>query len=124
MTGQTGAARLALMTGAPVIPLASWGAHELLPYRKGEKGGLAGSLKPGFHPFPRKKIQIIAGPEVDLSRYRDQPITAAILHDATADIMRANAGPVGQLRQQSPPADLYDRHQTKDRGQDRPPDSG
>jgi 1-acyl-sn-glycerol-3-phosphate acyltransferase len=113
MTGQTGAARLALTTGAPVIPLASWGAHELLPYRKGEKGGLASSLKPGFHPFPRKKIQIIAGPEVDLSRYRDQPITTAVLRDATADIMLAIAGLVGQLRHQQPPAELYDHHKAR-----------
>ncbi|WP_410809524.1 lysophospholipid acyltransferase family protein [Micromonospora sp. 067-2] len=31
--GKTGAARLALTCGAPVIPVAQWGAHEVLPYR-------------------------------------------------------------------------------------------
>jgi len=110
MTGQTGAARLALATGTPVLPLASWGAHELLPYPKGEKGGLAGTLKPGFHPFPRKKVQVIAGPPVDLSRYEGQPLTAAVLRAATADIMRAIAQLVGELRNESPPAELYDHH--------------
>jgi 1-acyl-sn-glycerol-3-phosphate acyltransferase len=110
MTGQTGAARLALATGTPVVPLASWGAHEVLPYRKGEQGGLAGTLKPGFHPLPRKKVQIIAGPAVDLSGYRDQPLTAATLHAATTDIMAAIAGLVGELRQEQPPAELYDHH--------------
>jgi 1-acyl-sn-glycerol-3-phosphate acyltransferase len=110
MTGQTGAARLALATGAPVVPLASWGAHELLPYRKGEQDGLAGTLKPGFHPLPRKKMQVIAGPAVDLSAYRDEPLTSATLHAATTDIMRTIAGLVGELRQQQPPAELYDHH--------------
>jgi len=110
MTGQTGAARLALATGTPVVPLASWGAHELLPYRKGEKGGLAGTLTPGFHPFPRKTVQITAGPQVDLSAYKDQPLNAPTLHAATADIMHAVAGLVGELRHEQPPAELYDRH--------------
>ena len=110
MTGQTGAARLALATGTPVLPMASWGAHELLPYRKGEKGGLASSLKPGFHPFPRKTAQVIAGPLVDLGRYQGQPLTAPTLHAATADIMRDVAALVGELRGESPPAELYDHH--------------
>jgi 1-acyl-sn-glycerol-3-phosphate acyltransferase len=110
MTGQTGAARLALATGAPVVPLASWGAHELLPYRKGEKGGLAGTLKPGFHPFPRKSMKVVAGQPVDLSSYRGQPPTADTLRAATANIMRAIAVLVGELRGESPPADLYDHH--------------
>jgi 1-acyl-sn-glycerol-3-phosphate acyltransferase len=123
MTGQTGAARLALTTGTPVVPLASWGAHELLPYRKGEKGGLAATLKPGFHPFPRKKVTLIAGPAVDLSRYRDLPLDAATLRAATADIMHSIAVLVGELRHEQPPAELYDRHHAKqdqERGE-RPP---
>ncbi|QRZ62327.1 1-acyl-sn-glycerol-3-phosphate acyltransferase [Rothia sp. ZJ932] len=32
MSGRTGAARLALATGAPVVPIAHWGDHEFLPY--------------------------------------------------------------------------------------------
>jgi 1-acyl-sn-glycerol-3-phosphate acyltransferase len=110
MTGQTGAARLALATGAPIVPLASWGAHELLPYRKGEQTGLAGTLKPGLHLLPRKKMHVIAGPAVDLSGYEGRPLTATTLHAATADVMRAIAGLVGQLRDQQPPAELYDHH--------------
>jgi 1-acyl-sn-glycerol-3-phosphate acyltransferase len=110
MTGQTGAARMALTTGAPVIPVASWGAHELLPYRKGAKGGLAASLKPGFHPFPRKTMKVIAGPPVDLSAYDGKPLDAETLRAATADIMRAIADLVGELRGAKPPAELYDHH--------------
>ena len=45
MTGKSGAARIALETGCPVIPVGQWGAQELLaPYAK----------KPDL--FPRKKI--------------------------------------------------------------------
>ena len=32
MVGKTGAARLALVTGVPVIPIAHWGAQVILPY--------------------------------------------------------------------------------------------
>jgi 1-acyl-sn-glycerol-3-phosphate acyltransferase len=110
MTGQTGAARLALATGTPVVPVASWGAHELLPYRKGEKGGLASSLKPGFHPLPRKTIKVIAGPPVDLSKYAGQPLTTATLRAATADIMQAITALVSELRGERAPAEVYDRH--------------
>lgn len=31
MKGHTGAARLAIQTGAPVVPIAHWGAHEVFP---------------------------------------------------------------------------------------------
>ena len=122
MTGQTGAARLALVTGTPVLPLASWGAHELLPYRKGEKAGLADTLQPGFHPFPRKTMQVIAGPPVDLSRYEGQPLAAETLRAATADIMDAITLLVGQLRGQTPPAERYDHHKAiEQRRAARPP---
>ena len=58
MVGKTGAARLALTTGAPVIPVAHWGAQDILPY---------GTSKP--HLFPRKTVRMVAGPPVDLSAY-------------------------------------------------------
>lgn len=56
MTGKTGAARLALATGAPVIPIAHWGDQEFWP-----RGG-----KPRFG-FPRKKVQIVVGDPIDFS---------------------------------------------------------
>ena len=31
MTGKSGAARIALATGCPVIPVGQWGAQEILP---------------------------------------------------------------------------------------------
>ncbi|OLT10947.1 acyltransferase [Actinomadura sp. CNU-125] len=108
MSGQTGVARMALKTGAQVVPVASWGAHELLPYKKGEQTGLAGSLKKGFHPFPRKTMRVIAGPPVDLSRYAGEPLGKETLRAATDDIMTAIAGLLGELRGELPPVERYD----------------
>ena len=110
MTGQTGVARMALRTGAKVVPVASWGAHELMPYKKGGRKGLAGSLKKGFHPLPRKTMQVIAGPPVDLSGYAGLPLSRETLRAATDDIMTAIAGLLGELRGVEPPAERYDHH--------------
>ena len=61
--GKTGAARLALASGAPVVAVAQWGAHELLPYSapKGALGGLWRSLR------RRPVVRVHFGGEVDLS---------------------------------------------------------
>ena len=110
MTGQTGVARMALKTGAKVVPVANWGPHELLPYKKGEQTGLAGSLRKGLHPFPRKTMRVTAGPPVDLSRYADRPLSRETLRAATDDIMAAITGLLAELRGEQPPAERYDHH--------------
>ncbi|MGI5416187.1 lysophospholipid acyltransferase family protein [Actinomadura luteofluorescens] len=110
MTGQTGAARMALTTGAQVVPVASWGAHELMPYKKGEQKGLAGSLKKGVHPLPRKRMQVIAGPPVDLTRYAGLPLDRDTLRAATDDIMAAITALLGELRGEEPPEVPFDHH--------------
>ncbi|MFW0119514.1 lysophospholipid acyltransferase family protein [Rothia sp. P5764] len=56
MTGKSGAARLALATGAPVYPIAHWGDQDFLP----QYG------KPRFG-FPRKKVSIVVGDPIDWS---------------------------------------------------------
>lgn len=61
-TGRTGIARVALETGCPVIPVAQRGADLLLaPYGK-----------PG-RVLPRRTHHVLAGPPVDLSRFRGIP---------------------------------------------------
>jgi 1-acyl-sn-glycerol-3-phosphate acyltransferase len=93
MVGKTGAARLALTTGAPVIPIAHWGAQDILPY---------GSKKPSL--FPRKTVRMAAGPPVDLSAYAGQRLSASTLRAATADIMADITGLLAKIRQATPPA--------------------
>jgi 1-acyl-sn-glycerol-3-phosphate acyltransferase len=97
MVGKTGAARLALSTGVPVIPIASWGAQDVLPY---------GSKKPKL--WPRKTIRMAAGPPVDLSAYAGQRLSASTLRAATADIMADITALLAKIRQQTPPAVPWD----------------
>jgi 1-acyl-sn-glycerol-3-phosphate acyltransferase len=97
MVGKTGAARLALTTGAPVIPIAHWGAQDILPY---------GTKK--LHLFPRKTVRMMAGPPVDLSAYAGQRLGASTLQAATADIMAAITALLATIRQETPPAVPWD----------------
>lgn len=97
MVGKTGAARLALESGAQVIPVAHWGAQELLPY--GEK-------KPRL--FPRKTFRVSVGQPVDLSKYMGEPPHADVLRAATADIMAAITVQLAELRGEKAPETPYD----------------
>ncbi|MFC6595755.1 lysophospholipid acyltransferase family protein [Kitasatospora paranensis] len=100
MTGKSGAARVALMTGAPVIPVAHWGAHEIIPpYGKG---------KNKYNLFPRHTVTVAAGPPVDLSKYQGQELTAQVLRDATEDIMAAITAVLEGIRGEEAPAERYD----------------
>ena len=97
MVAKTGAARLALTTGAPVIPIGMWGAQDVLPY---------GSKKPKL--WPRKTVKLAAGPPVDLSAYAGQRRSASTLRAATADIMADVTALVAKIRQETPPAQIWD----------------
>jgi 1-acyl-sn-glycerol-3-phosphate acyltransferase len=97
MVAKTGVARLALATGAPVIPVAHWGTHDILPY---------GAKKPRL--FPRKTVRTAAGRAVDLSRWAGQQNSAEALRASTEAIMAEVTALVGQLRGQAPPAVQYD----------------
>jgi 1-acyl-sn-glycerol-3-phosphate acyltransferase len=93
MTAKTGVARVALATGAPVIPVAHWGAQRILPY---------GSSR--LHLVPRTTVRVAAGPPVDLSAFEGRPLTAALLREATEVIMRDITGLLAGLRGETPPA--------------------
>ncbi|MDQ0619362.1 lysophospholipid acyltransferase family protein [Arthrobacter globiformis] len=105
MKGHTGAARLALEAGIPVVPMAHWGAHELFPrYAK------------RFHLFPRKTSRIRIGDPVDLSRFAGRSRDKATLAEATDVIMDAVTGLLAELRGEQPPARRWDptaHNQTK-----------
>jgi 1-acyl-sn-glycerol-3-phosphate acyltransferase len=97
MAAKTGVARLALTTGAPVIPVAHWGTQVILPY--GSK-----DLKL----FPRKIVRTVAGRPVDLSKWEGRRLTATALREATAAIMGDVTALVAELRGETPPAVPYD----------------
>jgi 1-acyl-sn-glycerol-3-phosphate acyltransferase len=97
MVAKTGVARLALASGAPVIPVANWGGQDILPY---------GSTRP--HPVPRKTVHMLAGPPVDLSAFAGKPLTAPTLRGATDAIMADITGLLAKIRGEQPPAVPYD----------------
>ncbi|WP_369744599.1 lysophospholipid acyltransferase family protein [Paenarthrobacter sp. AMU7] len=97
MKGHTGAARLALQTGAPVVPMAHWGAQDVLPrYAK------------RFHLFPRKTVRVLVGKPVDLSAFADRPMDRATLTEATEVIMDAITALLSTLRNEPAPAERWD----------------
>ena len=97
MRGKTGAARIALATGAPVVPIGQWGAHEVLPrYTK------------RLRLFPRKTVHVWAGPPVDLDDLRVRPVDSDVLREATDRIMAALVSIVAAQRGETPPRTLFD----------------
>ena len=58
MRGKTGAARLWLATGAPVVPIVMWGPQQLFDPRTKK-----------LRLRPRTPVTVVAGPPVDLSRW-------------------------------------------------------
>lgn len=95
MVAKTGVARLALQTGAPVIPVGQWGAQEFLGRDK----------KP--RPFPRKTLRLRAGAPVDLSAWAGAEPTAEVLRAMTAKVMDDVTRLVGELRGETPPAQAF-----------------
>ncbi len=98
MRGKTGAARIALETGSPVIPVGQWGAQELM----------YGTQVRFPKIFPRKTLRMVVGEPVQLDDLRTQPVSAAVLAEATERMMEAITALVSELRQQPPPARRYD----------------
>jgi 1-acyl-sn-glycerol-3-phosphate acyltransferase len=97
MVGKSGAARIALTTGRPVIPCAQWGPQELLaPYAR----------RPRV--FPRKVMRIRAGAPVDLADLSGRELTPELLHDATARIMAAITALLEEIRGETAPAERFD----------------
>jgi 1-acyl-sn-glycerol-3-phosphate acyltransferase len=98
MKGKTGAARLALESGAPLLPIAHWGAQRLMaPY---------GKLH--WWPFPRKRIVVLVGEPLDLTAWRDRPIDQRALAEITDLLMDAITALQAELRRETPPEHRWD----------------
>ena len=99
MVAKTGLARLAVMTKAPVIPVAQWGAQAVLP---------AYSKK--FRIFPRKKLQVKAGAPLDFSKWSGMEGDSAAMVEATEYAMAAITSILEELRGEKRPTDIFDPH--------------
>lgn len=109
MRGKSGAARIALETGCPVVPVGQWGAQDILPpYTK----------KPYL--FPRKKLTARIGPPVDLSDLAaKENRTAEDIAEATDRIMKAITHQLELIRGEEAPEERYDMRVHGDRFKDR-----
>lgn len=96
MMGKTGAARIALATGAPLIPMAQWGAQEVMaPYKK------------QFRILPRKTMRVYVGEPVDLDDLRGLPLDSEVMREATARLIAAITALLADIRGEEPPPEPY-----------------
>ncbi|QWT25338.1 1-acyl-sn-glycerol-3-phosphate acyltransferase [Subtercola sp. PAMC28395] len=96
MRGKSGAVRIALENGVPIIPMAHWGTQAILPrYSK------------RLSVFPRKTVLIAYGEPVDLDRFRSVPLTQSALSEATELVMQAITALLEDLRGEKAPAERW-----------------
>ncbi|KZE41492.1 MULTISPECIES: lysophospholipid acyltransferase family protein [unclassified Microbacterium] len=99
MRGKTGAVRLALGGGLPLIPMAQWGVQQILPRY--------GKLR-----FPRRSHVIVEfGPALDLSEFRATATQPATLTRATDALMARIAEMLSGLRGAPAPAERWNPSQ-------------
>ena len=87
MRGKTGAARLALLTGASVVPIAHWGAQQIFDVRTKKL-----SLR------PRRPVSVVAGKPIDVSRWEGAGPSRAVLDEMTDTIMTAVRDLLAEIR--------------------------
>lgn len=105
MTSRTGIGWLALDNldkDVLVLPAARWGTLSILDVYKKK-----------FRVFPRATISTSIGEPVDLSAFKDQPVTNAMARDVTDLLMRKVAELLGEIRGETPPEEFYRYHKPK-----------
>ncbi|MCW2779160.1 MAG: 1-acyl-sn-glycerol-3-phosphate acyltransferase [Frankiales bacterium] len=112
MQARTGVARLALMSGAPVVPIGQWGAERLLDSYRGNKVHVPAT------------VQVVAGPPVDLSAFQGREHTAELLDAVTDEIMGAITAIVEELRGEKAPEGVHQRQAARSRHAPRPSTGG
>lgn len=98
MRGKTGASRIALATGCPIVPVAHWGTHHLLP-QYSTRLNLRG----------RTPVQVIAGEPL---RFQPGPpgvpAEPHVLARTTNQVIDTLTGLLSQLREETPPDRRWD----------------
>ena len=107
MRGKTGAVRIALERGIPIVPVAHWGAQEIMPrYSK------------RLRLFPRKTVLVKIGDPLDLAQFRGRNLDPATLNAATTLVMAAITQLLEDLRDETAPAKRWNpaEHDQKETG--------
>ncbi len=98
MRGKTGAARLAIELGIPLIPVAQWGSQRLMPVN---------TTRLTLH-LRRPRIDVRFGDPVDLSEWAGRATDAQALHAATTRVMAAITELLAQVRDEPAPRERWD----------------
>lgn len=97
MRGKSGAVRLALADGIPLIPMAQWGTQEIM-----------GRYQKGLSLWPlRKPVRVLIGDPVDVSDLRGRAGEQAVLNEATTRLMNAITVLLEELRDEKAPAERW-----------------
>lgn len=97
MRGKSGAVRLALADGIPLIPMAQWGTQAIM-----------GRYQKGLSLWPlRKPVRVLIGDPVDVSDLRGRAGEQAALNEATTRLMNAITELLEQLRDEKAPAERW-----------------
>ena len=96
MRARLGAARLALETGAPLLPIATWGGRALWP---------VGSPLP--RPRPGRRVQMLVGEPFTVAVRPGETTQQAALR-VTEELMARIAALLGELRGEQAPTVLHD----------------
>jgi 1-acyl-sn-glycerol-3-phosphate acyltransferase len=97
MRGRSGAIRLALEAGVPIVPVAHWGDQEIL-----------GNYSKKFRPNPFHPVHVLVGKPINTDDLTEGQLTSANVTTATERVMRRLADMVGELRAETPPETLWD----------------
>lgn len=97
MRGKSGAVRLALADGIPLIPMAQWGTQQIM-----------GRYQKGLSLWPlRKPITVVIGDPVDVSDLRGRAGEQAALNEATTRLMNAITTLLEGIRDEKAPAERW-----------------
>jgi 1-acyl-sn-glycerol-3-phosphate acyltransferase len=97
MKAKTGVARLALITGAPIYPCASWGPEKVLPpYSK------------KLRLFPRTKVSVLMGDAINLDKWRGRENDPQAIEEVAELVMDEITKLLEVLRGESAPAVRFD----------------
>lgn len=97
MRGKSGAVRLALADGIPLIPMAQWGTQAIM-----------GRYQKGLSLWPlRKPITVVIGDPVDVSDLRERAGEQAALNEATTRLMNAITALLEEIRDEKAPAERW-----------------
>lgn len=97
MRGKSGAIRLAIELGLPIVPAGHWGIEKIL-----------GTYTKKFKPNPFHTVNVVIGKPMRFDELRKDGVSAQEVNGATEKVMREIAAIVGELRGETPPKELWD----------------